>query len=106
MKAAIVTAPGTTPEYGEFPEPQVDDGYELVELVAAGLHPIVRSLAAGRHYGSTQSWPLIPGVNVVARTPAGDLIQTGFVRPPHGTSRSEWRYPKRYASRYPPEPIP
>jgi len=54
MKAAIVTASDATPEYGEFSEPQVGDGYELVELVAAGLHPVVRSLAAGGHYGSTQ----------------------------------------------------
>ena len=85
MKAAVVTAPDAAPEYGEFSEPLVDDGYELVELLATGLHPIVRSLAAGRHYGSTQSWPLVPGVDGVARTPTGDFIYTGFVRPPHGT---------------------
>jgi NADPH:quinone reductase-like Zn-dependent oxidoreductase len=102
MKAAIVTAPGATPEYGEFPEPQVDDGFELVELVAAGLHPIVRSLAAGRHYGSTQAWPLVPGVDVVARTPAGDLIQTGFVRPPHGTFAERMAVPKKIRISLPP----
>ena len=102
MKAAVVTAPGAIPEYGEFPEPQVDDGYELVELVAAGLHPIVRSLAAGRHYGSTQAWPLVPGVNVVARTPAGDLIQTGFVRPPHGTFAERMAVPKKMRISLPP----
>lgn len=94
MKAAVVAASGTTPEYGDFPEPQIDDGYELVELVAAGLHPIVRSLAAGRHYGSTQSWPLVPGVDVVARTPTGDLVYTGFVPPPYGPFAERMAVPK------------
>ena len=94
MKAAVVTAPDADPEYREFFEPQVDDGYELVELVAAGLHPIVRSLAAGQHYGSTHSWPLVPGIDVVARTPGGDFIYTGFVRPPHGTFAERMAVPK------------
>jgi hypothetical protein len=102
MKAAVVTAPNATPEYGEFSEPQVDDGYELVELVAAGLHPIVRSLAAGRHYGSTQSWPLVPGVDVVALTTAGDFIFTGFVRPPHGTFAERMAVPKTMRISLPP----
>ena len=102
MKAAVVTASETTPEYGEFSEPQVDDGYEVVDLVASGLHPIVRSLAAGRHYGSTQSWPLVPGVDVVARTPAGDFIYTGFVRHPHGTFAERMAVPKAMRFSLPP----
>src|SRR5580698_1198485 len=85
MKAAIIGAPEASPEYGEFPEPQVSEGYELVELVATGIHPFVRSVAAGRHYGSTGTWPLIPGVDAVARTVDGDLILTGYVQPPYGT---------------------
>ena len=102
MKAAVVTGSDATPEYDDFSEPQVDDGYELVELVAAGLHPIVRSLAAGRHYGSTQSWPLVPGVDVVARTAAGDYIYTGFVRPPHGTFAERMAAPKAMRISLPP----
>jgi len=95
MKAAIVKSPGATPEYGEFADPSVEDGYELVELVATGLHPIVRSLAAGRHYGSTGAWPLIPGVDAVARTPSGDLIHTGLVNPPYGTFAQRMAVPKK-----------
>ena len=102
MKAAVVTAAHATPEYGEFSEPQVDDGYELVELVAAGLHPIVRSMAAGGHYGSTQSWPLVPGVDAVARTAAGDFIHTGLVRPPHGTFAERMAVPKAMRISLPP----
>jgi D-arabinose 1-dehydrogenase-like Zn-dependent alcohol dehydrogenase len=102
MKAAVVTTSEATPEYGDFSEPQVDDGYEVVDLVAAGLHPIVRSLAAGRHYGSTQSWPLVPGVDVVARTSAGDFIYTGFVRHPHGTFAERMAVPKAMRFSLPP----
>jgi D-arabinose 1-dehydrogenase-like Zn-dependent alcohol dehydrogenase len=94
MKAAVVTAADATPEYGDFSDPQVDDGYELVELVAAGLHSVVRSLAAGRHYGSTQSCPFVPGLDAVARTPAGEFVYTGFVRPPHGTFAERMAIPK------------
>ncbi|HEY2555409.1 MAG TPA: hypothetical protein VGI15_09160, partial [Candidatus Cybelea sp.] len=75
----------TIPEYAQFAEPLVDDGRELVELVASGIHPVVRSLATGRHYGGTSRWPLIPGVDAVARTADGKLIFTGYVQPPYGT---------------------
>jgi len=102
VKAAVVTAADATPQYGEFAEPQVDEGYELVELVAAGLHPVVRSLAAGQHYGSTRSWPLVPGVDVVARTAAGDFIYTGFVTPPYGTFAERMAVPKRMRIPLPP----
>jgi NADPH:quinone reductase-like Zn-dependent oxidoreductase len=94
MKAAIVRDPGSIPEYGDFADPQADEGYELVDLVAAGLHPVVRSLAAGGHYGSTSAWPLIPGVDAVARSASGELILTGFVKPPYGTFAERMAVPK------------
>jgi NADPH:quinone reductase-like Zn-dependent oxidoreductase len=85
VKAAIVETAGSYPVYGDFAEPVVGPGRELVELVAAGIHPVVRSLAAGRHYGSTNAWPLIPGVDAVARAADGALVYTGYVEPPYGT---------------------
>jgi NADPH:quinone reductase-like Zn-dependent oxidoreductase len=85
MKAAIVDRAGTDPVYGDFAEPVLDESRQLVELVAAGIHPVVRSLASGRHYGSTGSWPLIPGVDAVARTSDGAVVYTGFVQAPYGT---------------------
>lgn len=94
MKAAILAASDTAPEYDEFPEPTVADGLELADLVAAGIHPFVRSAATGQHYGSTGTWPLIPGVDAVARTAEGDFIFTGFVRPPYGTLAERMAIPK------------
>ncbi|MFT4215871.1 MAG: zinc-binding alcohol dehydrogenase family protein [Micropruina sp.] len=85
MRAAVVTAPGATPAAGTFAEPEAGPGVQLVEIVAAGIHPVVRGLASGRHYGSTDTWPKIPGVDAVARTADGGLCYTGFTADPYGT---------------------
>ncbi len=85
MKAAVVHGPGKSPRFDNFGEPVVTEGRELVELVASGIHPLVRSLAGGQHYGSSGVYPLIPGVDAVARTADGVLIYTGYVEVPYGT---------------------
>jgi NADPH:quinone reductase-like Zn-dependent oxidoreductase len=45
----------------------------LIDVLAAGLHPRVRSQADGSHYSSTGRLPLIPGVDGVGRGPDGKL---------------------------------
>lgn len=85
MKAAVMRQADGRPEYGEFDEPRVGEGEELVELVAAGLHQLVRSRAQGRHYSSDNVYPLVPGVDAVARTQDGTLVYTGNPRAPYGT---------------------
>ena len=45
----------------------------LVDVVAAGLHPRVRSQADGSHYTSTDELPLVPGIDGVGRAPDGSL---------------------------------
>ncbi len=85
MKAAIIDSPHERPRYGDFPEPSPAEGRQIVELVAAGVHAIVRALAAGRHYGSDGRWPLIPGIDAVVRAGDGTLAFSGFPEPPYGT---------------------
>lgn len=85
MKAAVVKDAGLAPEYSDFHDPVLGDGQELVDLVAAGIHPVVKSMAGGGHYASSGSWPSIPGVDGVARKADGTLIYTGFLTPPYGT---------------------
>ena len=85
MRAAIVTAPGATPVAGTFAEPELGPGAQLVDIVAAGIHPVVRGLVSGQHYGSTDTWPKIPGVDAIARTADGSLCYTGFTADPYGT---------------------
>jgi NADPH:quinone reductase-like Zn-dependent oxidoreductase len=85
MKAAVIDAPGGSAHYGDFAEPGEQDARQVVELVAAAIHPIVRGLASGRHYGSSDQWPLVPGVDAVVRSAAGVLAFSGYPQPPYGT---------------------
>ncbi|GAA1836235.1 zinc-binding alcohol dehydrogenase family protein [Pseudonocardia ailaonensis] len=74
MHAALVSAFDRPPRYAEVPEPVAQGPHELVvEVVAAGLHPRVRSQADGSHYTSTGVLPLVPGVDGVGRDPDGTL---------------------------------
>jgi NADPH:quinone reductase-like Zn-dependent oxidoreductase len=47
-----------------------------VEVLAAGLHPRVRSQANGSHYTSTDELPLVPGIDGVVRDPQGRIRYT------------------------------
>jgi len=85
MKAAILDSPNSVPVYGDFAEPAAGPDTEVVDLVAAGIHHVTRSVAAGRHYGSAGVYPLIPGLNAVARTAGGHLVFTSSAPPPYGT---------------------
>ncbi|HTX46690.1 MAG TPA: zinc-binding alcohol dehydrogenase family protein [Solirubrobacteraceae bacterium] len=75
MNAAVVTSFDEPPHYQQFevPEPTSDDQL-LVDVLAAGLHPRVRSGAGGTHYTSTGELPMIPGIDGVGRRPDGKRI--------------------------------
>lgn len=74
IHAAVVSAFGTPPRYEELPGPVAASEHELVvDVVAAGLHPRVRSQAAGSHYTSTDELPLVPGIDGVGRDADGAL---------------------------------
>jgi NADPH:quinone reductase-like Zn-dependent oxidoreductase len=74
MNAAVVTSFAEPPHYQPFAVPTANDGEILVDVLAAGLHPRVRSGAAGQHYTSSGTLPLIPGVDGVGRRPDGKLV--------------------------------
>jgi NADPH:quinone reductase-like Zn-dependent oxidoreductase len=74
MKAAVVSSFDSAPRYQDFGVPvPADDDEVLVDVLAAGLHPRVRSQASGSHYTSTDALPLVPGVDGVGRGPDGLL---------------------------------
>jgi NADPH:quinone reductase-like Zn-dependent oxidoreductase len=85
MRAAVITGPDALPVCGDVPEPEVQPGREPMHLVGAGLHNIVRGLVSGRHYTGQMAYPLVPGIDAVARTEDGRLVYTGYARPPFGT---------------------
>ena len=73
MHAALVTSFDHPPRYEEVSEPAPDGDSQVVEVLAAALHPRVRSQANGSHYTSEGELPLIPGIDGVARLADGSL---------------------------------
>src|ERR1700744_5282594 len=74
MKAAVVNDFSQPPRYQDFPDPVArGDGEGSVQVLAAGLHPRVRSQAGGFHSASTDALPLVPGIDAVIRDPEGIL---------------------------------
>ncbi|MGW2841458.1 quinone oxidoreductase family protein [Streptomyces sp. NPDC001493] len=71
MRAAVVRSFGSPPRYEEFPTPVPGEGQVLVDVLASGLHPRVRSGADGSHYTSDGRLPLVPGVDGVGRLADG-----------------------------------
>ena len=94
MNAAVVQSFDAPPVYTTFadPVPDPEAGEVLVNVTAAALHRIVKSLANGTHYGSTGLLPFVPGVDGVGllqapfgRLPAGTRVFFGAARSPFGT---------------------
>jgi len=85
MKAAVLTSSDAIPQCEDFEEPAASEGRQLMTLIAAGIHPVARAIATGAHYGSNGRWPLIPGIDAVARTADGTLVYTGWTEHPFGT---------------------
>jgi NADPH2:quinone reductase len=85
MNAAVVESFDRSPRYTTFADPTPAADEILITVTAAGLHPIVKSLAKGAHYGSTGQLPFIPGVDGVGRKPDGTRVLFGSARPPYGT---------------------
>lgn len=85
MKAAIVRTFGETPVYGDFAEPTPGPDEVVGTVKAAGLHLVVKGLAAGKHYASSGVLPMIPGIDGVAQLPDGRRVYFGGIRGPFGT---------------------
>lgn len=85
MNAAIVESYTRPPRYMSFTDPTPQQGERMVRVTAAGLHPIVKALANGTHYGSTGQFPFVAGVDGVGKLDDGTSVYFGAARPPFGT---------------------
>ncbi len=86
MHAAVVTSFAHPPRYQPFEDPVAQDEHEdIVRVLAAGLHPRVRSGASGSHYTGTGALPLIPGIDGVGETSAGERVYFLLVDTPRGS---------------------
>ena len=75
MQAAVVRHFDHPPRYEEFAQPIPSDEHEeVIDVLASGLHPRVRSQANGSHYTSTDQLPLIPGIDGIGRRSDGSLV--------------------------------
>jgi NADPH:quinone reductase-like Zn-dependent oxidoreductase len=84
MKAAIITAAGRTPVYGDFAEPVARGGEEVITVSASALSQFSKSRSSGSHYSSEGVFPAAAGAEGVGRTPNGRRVY--FVSPeaPYG----------------------
>jgi NADPH:quinone reductase-like Zn-dependent oxidoreductase len=94
MKAAVVNTPSELPKFQEFDEPTVQEGEVLVHVRAAGLHPVVKSIASGAHYSASGSGPMIPGVDGVGTLEDGTRVYFGGARKPWGTMAERAAVPR------------
>ena len=86
MNAAVVSVLGQPPKYLPFREPDPDAGEVLIHVRAAGLHPVVKSIAGGAHYISGGQLPMVPGIDGIGiREDTGARVYFGFARRPFGT---------------------
>lgn len=83
--AAVVTDFAEGPRYAAFDLPEPAEEQEVVEVLAAGLHPRVRSGAGGAHYTSTGRLPLILGIDGVGRRVDGSLAYFAIDDDQYGT---------------------
>src|ERR1700761_5526565 len=74
MKAALVTAAGKTPIYGDFDKPVAKDGEELIAVRAAALSNLTKNRATGAHYSSAGIFPAIAGTDGVGLTENGRRV--------------------------------
>ena len=77
MKAALVQSFDAPPIYTDFPAPIAAEGEQLITVTAAGLHQIVKGIAAGTHYMSSGKLPFIPGVDAAGRLADGTRVYFG-----------------------------
>jgi NADPH:quinone reductase-like Zn-dependent oxidoreductase len=85
MKAAIVTAPGKTPIYADFPDPTPKEGEQIVRVRAAALSNLTRGRASGTHYSAAGIYPAIAGTDGVGLTPDNRRVYFAMPESPYGS---------------------
>ena len=75
VHAAVVRSFDNPPRYEPFhlPAPSGSD-QALIDVLAVGLHPRVRTGASGSHYTSTGQLPMVPGIDGFGRRADGQLV--------------------------------
>lgn len=89
MKAAIVTAGGKPPVYGEFHAPTGTRSTELIRVRASALSQFSKSRSAGTHYSSEGAFPAVAGADGVGVTRDGRRVYFVLPEAPYGALAEE-----------------
>jgi NADPH:quinone reductase-like Zn-dependent oxidoreductase len=84
MKAAVVTAAGKTPVYGDFDAPIVKAGEDLISVRASALSHFSKSRSVGSHYSSAGDFPAVAGTDGVGITQDGRRVYFALPEAPFG----------------------
>jgi NADPH:quinone reductase-like Zn-dependent oxidoreductase len=84
MKAAVVSAAGEMPAYGDFETPVAKAGEELIAVRASALSNLTRSRASGAHYSSDGVFPAVAGTDGVGLTQDGRRVYFALPHAPFG----------------------
>ena len=94
MKVAQVTEWGQSPKTKEVDGPPAPGPDEVqVKMLASGVHRLVQSRAAGKHY-SARGLPHIPGVDGVGEKSDGKLVYFFTMTPQGGSFQEVLNVPK------------
>ncbi|KIL11132.1 zinc-binding alcohol dehydrogenase family protein [Bacillus altitudinis] len=85
MKAAVINEFGAPPVLGDYPDPQTGAGEMVIDVHAAPLSPIVKSISAGKHYTSNSGTGFVPGIDGVGTDSNGRRVYFLFPKPPFGS---------------------
>ncbi|WP_028500495.1 quinone oxidoreductase family protein [Microvirgula aerodenitrificans] len=88
MHAAVVYSFDTAPVFGRYEEPCETEGHTVVRVLAAPISPIVKSLAAGKHYTAAKALAVqgfVPGIDGVGLNSKGERVYFMFPTPPFGS---------------------
>jgi NADPH:quinone reductase-like Zn-dependent oxidoreductase len=84
MKAAVITAAGQLPIYGDFREPAASHGKELITVRASALSQFSKSRSSGSHYSSEGMFPSVAGADGVGRTTTRERVYFVLPEAPFG----------------------
>ncbi|GAA4858300.1 quinone oxidoreductase family protein [Saccharopolyspora rosea] len=73
INAALVESFDEPPRFRSIPAPEAAPGQEVVDVLAVGVHPATRGIAAGKHYTSPKALPALAGADAVVRRADGSL---------------------------------
>jgi NADPH:quinone reductase-like Zn-dependent oxidoreductase len=76
MKAAVVFEKGSTPQYADFPEPEVQESESLISVKAASIKNLDIARAGGNHYSTEnkEHQPTVIGTDGAGYLENGDKV--------------------------------